>query len=126
MGKLVFEIAQALIHKLRIIKGLFTFFLLFQNVFLDISDFFAELHILEVYNCMDNFVFFVFSNGFPLVLENINDLKQLVLVVLHLINDLSFFRFVPGILHVIRFELLLKVAKDVGFITFLLDELFFI
>lgn len=126
MGELIFETTQALVHKLCIIKGFVTFLLLLQNVLLDISDFLSELHILEVYNRMDNLMLFVLTDGFPLVLEYINDLEELILVVLHLINDLSFLRFVPSILHVIRFKLLLKVAKDVGFITFLLDEFFFV
>jgi len=90
MGELIFETTQALFNILFIVKIRFTLLLLVQNMILDLSDFFSELHVLEVYYSMNDFMLFVRLYGFPLILENVNDLQELVLVVLHLVNDLSF------------------------------------
>lgn len=99
---------------------------LVQDKLLDVSDFLSELHILEVDNSMNNFIIFVLIHRIPLILENIDNLQVLILVVFHLINDLSLLRFVPCILQVIIFDLLFKVTKNIRVIIFLLDKLFLI
>jgi len=125
MGELVFEPFKALIYELFIIE-ITLFCMLIQNELLDLPYLFTELHVLEVQNSMDNFVLFVLISRFPLLYHDVNDLLQLIFVVLHFVNYLSFLRFVPSLLQVIRFYLLLKVAKNTDIVIFLFDKFFLV